>query len=40
MTEVEYDYDSPVDYLLPNGIVFDFQSYLRPRRTDFIPYTV
>ena len=39
MTEVEYDYDSPVDYLLPNGIVFDFQSYLRPRRTDFIPYT-
>lgn len=39
MTEVEYDYDSPVDYLLPNGITFNFASYLRPRRSDTIPYT-
>ena len=39
MTEVEYQYDSPVDALLPNGITFDFQSYLRPRRSDAITYT-
>lgn len=39
MTEIEYDYDSPVDYLLPQGITFDFQSYLRPRRSDAILYT-
>jgi len=39
MTEVEYEYDSPVDFLLPNGITFNFASYLRPRRSDTIPYT-
>ncbi|MDO1558979.1 pilus assembly protein [Brevundimonas sp. 2R-24] len=36
MTEVEYDYDSPVDYVMPALTRFTQTYYLRPRRSDSI----
>ena len=36
MAEVEYDFDSPVDFLLPALTQFSNTYYLRPRRVDFI----
>jgi Flp pilus assembly protein TadG len=38
-TESTYDYDSPVDYLLPSITRFSHSFYLRPRETDTIAYT-
>lgn len=39
VSEATYDYDSPVDYLMPRITRFSHAYYLRPRTTDFIPYT-
>ncbi|HEY0051800.1 MAG TPA: TadE/TadG family type IV pilus assembly protein [Caulobacteraceae bacterium] len=39
MTEVEYDYDSPVDYLMPTITRFNHVYYLRPRRSDKVVLT-
>ena len=33
VTEVEYEYDSPFGYFIPQGIKFTEKSYLRPRRS-------
>ena len=34
MSEVTYDYDSPVDYMMPGLTRFSQTHYLRPRRVD------
>ena len=39
MTEVTYDYDSPVDYLMPSITRFSQTYYLRPRTVDKVGYT-
>ncbi|WP_417232809.1 TadE/TadG family type IV pilus assembly protein [Brevundimonas sp.] len=39
MTEATYDYDSPVDYLMPSITRFSQTYYLRPRTVDRITYT-
>ena len=39
MTEVTYDYDSPVDYLMPAITRFSQTYYLRPRTVDKVGYT-
>ena len=39
MTEVTYDYDSPVDYLMPSVTRFTQTYYLRPRTVDKVGYT-
>lgn len=39
MTEATYDYDSPVDYLMPPITRFSQTYYLRPRTVDRITYT-
>ncbi len=39
LTEVDYDYSSPVDYLMPAVTKFTFKSWLRPRRSETISYT-
>lgn len=39
MTEVTYDYDSPVDYLMPTITRFRQTYYLRPRTVDTITYS-
>lgn len=38
MSEVTYDYDSPVDYLMPGLTRFTQTHYLRPRRVDRITF--
>lgn len=39
VTEATYDYDSPVDYLMPGITRFSHIYYLRPRIVESIPYT-
>ena len=39
MTEVTYDYDSPVDYLMPSVTRFSQSYFLRPRTVDRITYS-
>jgi Flp pilus assembly protein TadG len=39
MTEATYDYDSPVDYLMPAITRFSQTYYLRPRTVDMVSYT-
>lgn len=39
LSEATYDYDSPVDYLLPGVTRFSNTYYLRPRTVDFIVCT-
>ncbi|WP_164511866.1 TadE/TadG family type IV pilus assembly protein [Brevundimonas fluminis] len=38
-TETTYDYDSPVDYLMPAITRFSHSFYMRPRQVETIPYT-
>ncbi len=38
MAEVTYDYDSPVDYLMPGLTRFEHTYYLRPRRVDQVEW--
>jgi Flp pilus assembly protein TadG len=38
MTEATYDYDSPVDYLMPSVTRFSHTYYLRPRLTERVTY--
>ncbi len=38
MSEVQYDYDSPVDYMMPRLTRFTQTHYLRPRRVDRITF--
>ena len=38
MTEIEYDFDSPVDFVLPTLTEFSNTYYLRPRRVDQITF--
>lgn len=38
MSDAAYDYDSPVDFLMPSITRFEHRYYLRPRTVDFIPY--
>lgn len=37
--ESTYDYDSPVDYLMPSVTRFSHTFYLRPRQTEAVGYT-
>ena len=39
MTEATYDYDSPVDYLMPSITRFSHSYYLRPRNTNVVALT-
>ena len=39
MTEATYDYDSPVDYLMPSITRFSHSYYLRPRNVNKVTYT-
>ncbi len=39
ISEAGYDYDSPVDYLLPSGVRFDQKHYLRPRAVEMVDCT-
>lgn len=34
MAEVQYIYDSPVDYFVPQAVTFNKKFYLRPRKSD------
>jgi Flp pilus assembly protein TadG len=34
MSEVTYDYDSPVNFFMPNAVTFSRKFYLRPRKSD------
>jgi Flp pilus assembly protein TadG len=36
LSEVQYSYDSPVDYFVPNAVVFNKKFYLRPRKSDVV----
>ncbi|RYF92019.1 MAG: pilus assembly protein, partial [Caulobacteraceae bacterium] len=36
LSEVQYSYDSPVDYFIPNAVVFNKKFYLRPRKSDTV----
>ncbi|MDB5472479.1 MAG: pilus assembly protein TadE [Caulobacter sp.] len=36
LSEVQYSYDSPVDYFVPNAVVFNKKFYLRPRKSDAV----
>lgn len=38
MSEVAYDYDSPVDYMMPSVTRFTQTHYLRPRRVDRVTF--
>jgi Flp pilus assembly protein TadG len=38
-TETTYDYDSPVDYLMPAVTRFSHSFYMRPREVETIAYT-
>lgn len=40
MTEVEYDFDSPVDFVLPQVTEFTNTYYLRPRRVESISLVI
>ncbi|RZJ81149.1 MAG: pilus assembly protein [Brevundimonas sp.] len=39
MAEATYDYDSPVDYLMPSITKFSHSYYLRPRNVETVAYT-
>lgn len=39
LSEVQYSYDSPVDYFVPNAVVFNKKFYLRPRKSDVVTKT-
>ncbi|HEV2081753.1 MAG TPA: TadE/TadG family type IV pilus assembly protein [Brevundimonas sp.] len=39
VTETTYDYDSPVDYLMPSITKFSHKFYMRPREVETIAYT-
>lgn len=39
MSEVQYSYDSPVDYFLKDKVVFNETFYLRPRKSSTVPCT-
>lgn len=39
MSEVQYSYDSPVDYFVPNAVTFNKKFYLRPRKSDKVTKT-
>jgi Flp pilus assembly protein TadG len=34
VSEVSYDYDSPVNFFMPNAVTFTRKFYLRPRKSD------
>lgn len=34
VSEVQYSYDSPVDFFMPSAVQFDRKFYLRPRKSD------
>jgi hypothetical protein len=34
VSEVTYDYDSPVNFFMPNAVSFNRKFYLRPRKSD------
>lgn len=34
MSEVQYSYDSPVDFFMPSAVTFNRKFYLRPRKSD------
>lgn len=36
LSEVQYRYDSPVDYFVPNAVTFTKKFYLRPRKSDAV----
>lgn len=36
MSEATYDYDSPIEYLMPTVTRFSHTDYLRPRTTEVI----
>ncbi|MDP1630965.1 MAG: pilus assembly protein [Caulobacter sp.] len=36
MSEVNYSYDSPVDFMVPNAVKFTRKFYLRPRKSDSV----
>ncbi len=36
MSEAQFTYDSPVDYLIKNGVAFNEVYYLRPRKSDTV----
>ena len=36
LSEVQYSYDSPVDYFIPNAVTFNKKFYLRPRKSDTV----
>ncbi|HYE47587.1 MAG TPA: TadE/TadG family type IV pilus assembly protein [Caulobacter sp.] len=38
-SEVQYSYDSPVDYFVPNAVTFTKVFYLRPRKSDKVTKT-
>lgn len=38
-SEVQYSYDSPVDYFVPNAVTFTKTFYLRPRKSDKVTKT-
>lgn len=39
LSEVQYSYDSPVDYFVPNAVTFNKKFYLRPRKSDKVTKT-
>lgn len=39
MSEVEYSYDSPVDYFVPDAVNFSKIFFLRPRKSDTVTKT-
>lgn len=39
MSEVTYEYDSPVNFFMPNAITFSRKFYLRPRKSDKVTKT-
>lgn len=39
LSEVQYSYDSPIDYFVPNAVTFTKKFYLRPRKSDTVAKT-
>lgn len=39
VSEVQYSYDSPVDFFMPDAVQFDRKFYLRPRKSDRVTRT-
>jgi hypothetical protein len=39
MSEVEFSYDSPVDYFVPKAVTFSKVFFLRPRKSDTVTKT-